>query len=255
MLTIDHPAFAAHEPISDSRATQLADLGFSQWETSWSRPSLSNRYFEVFLARPRGAQTSFSFLLKALRPEFCRSSLGIALVERERALGSIDSRHMLPTIDYLYPRAHSANQARRGYVVSPCFPGMTLAKFLRRNKKIDANNFARLHHALREIASALQSCGWSLSEIAPEQVLLTFESAGRFYGKLRNVMLVDYSNAFRFTSPSLFVEPTEPLDDYHSGFDPYALLSPCVFCRDDLDRDSTRNATLKLLRELTDRQC
>lgn len=237
---------AERNPKTDAR---IADLGFVHWETSWNRPSLSNRYFEVFLARPRGTATSFSFLLKALRPEYCGSLLGVALVERERAIGSIDCRHILPIVDYKYPKRVSTTQAERGYLVFPYFKGRTLEKNIRHDVYYSDREFERFHRQLLVLGGALAKRGWAARMISPNQLLVISNEAENDPQEAAALMLFDFSDAYRFSSPSLFTEnysarPSDP------SFDPTYQLPPNVFFNAELNSTSTQYAVNDLIDRL-----
>ena len=231
-------------------AAQTTDLGFSRWETSWRRSSLSNRYFETFLARPRQSKGPYSFILKALREEFCGSADGVALVERERAIGSVDCRRIPPVVDFDYPKRVSSCQATRGYLVFPFFQGHTLAKVLQSGARLNASCRELIRKSFKEIETALETNGWRLTDIKPKQLLLTFEQDYVIESAPTNFMLVDPSDAFRFAAPSLFSNAFEKTCPFSPTFDQQYLLLPNTFHRDGLDRDATENAYLSLLESL-----
>lgn len=231
-------------------AAQTTDLGFSRWETSWRRSSLSNRYFETFLARPRQSNGPYSFILKALREEFCGSAGGVALVERERAIGSIDCRRIPPVVDFAYPKRVSSCQATRGYLVFPFFQGHTLARVLQSGARLNASCRELIRKSFKEIETALETNGWRLTDIKPKQLLLTFEQDYVIESAPTNFMLVDPSDAFRFAAPSLFSNAFEKTCPFSPTFDQQYLLLPNTFHRDGLDRDATENAYLSLLESL-----
>ena len=231
-------------------AAQTTDLGFSRWETSWRRSSLSNRYFETFLARPRQSKGPYSFILKALREEFCGSPDGVALVERERAIGSVDCRRIPPVVDFAYPKRVSSCQATRGYLVFPFFQGHTLARVLQSGARLNASCRELIRKSFKEIETALETNGWRLTDIKPKQLLLTFEQDYVIESAPTNFMLVDPSNAFRFAAPSLFSNAFEKTCPFSPTFDQQYLLLPNTFHRDGLDRDATENAYLSLLESL-----
>ena len=231
-------------------AAQTTDLGFSRWETSWRRSSLSNRYFETFLARPRQSKGPYSFILKALREEFCGSADGVALVERERAIGSVDCRRIPPVVDFAYPKRVSSCQATRGYLVFPFFQGHTLARVLQSGARLNASCRELIRKSFKEIETALETNGWRLTDIKPKQLLLTFEQDYVIESAPTNFMLVDPSNAFRFAAPSLFSNAFEKTCPFSPTFDQQYLLLPNTFHRDGLDRDATENAYLSLLESL-----
>ncbi len=231
-------------------AAQTIDLGFSRWETSWRRSSLSNRYFETFLARPRQSDGPYSFILKALREEFCGSLHGVALVERERAIGSVDCRRIPPVVDYAYPKRVSSGQATRGYLVFPFFQGHTLAKVLQSASRLSKPCRELIRESFKEIEAALETHGWRLTDIKPKQLLLTFEQDYVIESAPTNLMLVDPSDAFRFATPSLFSNAFEKTCPFSPTFDQQYLLPPNTFHRDGLDRDATENACLSLIETL-----
>jgi hypothetical protein len=234
---------------SDAKELRIADLGFSNWETSWSQPSLSNCYFEVFLARPRGTAGAFSFLLKALRPQHCGAAYGPALIERERSLGSIDCRRLLPIVDHAYPKRISQTQATRGFLVTPCFQGRTLAKLLHKKEKLSSKTIEHIQSALNEIASAFRRHAWALERLAPEQILLSNEQ-GNYDAEVSNVMLVDYSTTFRFSNLSLFTEALDSGSSYNVSFDPKYILPPNAFYRDKLEARTSEKSIENFIRAL-----
>ncbi|MBP5620697.1 MAG: hypothetical protein J6X44_01650 [Thermoguttaceae bacterium] len=225
----------------EAQELKIEDLGLAHWETSQSRPSLSNKYFEAYLARPRGSRAPFAFLLKALRPRYCGLPAGPALVERERSLGSIDCRRLLPVVDAVYPKRVSETQSTRGFIVSPCFRGRTLAQLSRKNVALDSKTLESIEAALREIADALGRRAWALGSLSPEQILVSD-------GRASNVALIDYSTAFRFANVSLLKETFAGLRSRDVSFDPEYLLSPDAFYRADLDRDSSERVIENFLR-------
>lgn len=249
MLVLERPQIAANAPEADidSSALQLVDLGFTHWETSWRRASFSNRYFDAYLARPRGLDCPFSFILKALKPEFCGDRAGVALVERERAIGSIDCRRLLSVADYAYPTRVSENQATRGYVVSPSFRGVTLAKLQEKERKFNRETRAELEEAFEELHAALSRYGWGARNVSPDRILLFFENRIPLGGRLLNVMLTDYSGFRRTFDPGLFVEPSETSAEASPIFDPEYRLPPETFYDPSLSTSKTKQAFLQLL--------
>lgn len=240
------PSFLQQSPfcsddVSPKSELRLADLGFSHWETSWNRPSLSNKYFETFLARPRNSEGSFSFFLKALRPEYCGSSVGVALIERERAVGSISCRRLAQVVDFAYPRRITQQKATRGFLVFPRFQGRALIKYLNATKPIDSTLLSRIKIALSEIIASLNRFGWSFDSITPSEVFVSED----------NVSLFDYSNLYRFSSASLFSESLELQRELNVSFDPSFRLLPTAFVRKDLRSDASLIASRRLLSVLS----
>lgn len=233
---------SAAEPAQNIGNTRIADLGLSRWETSWSRPSLSNEYFETFLARPRGIATHFSFIVKALRPQYCGSTFGLALIDRERAIGSIDSANIQPLVEHVYPKQVSPSKASRGYLVYPCFKGHTLAGILGK-RSLNRSSWEFVRSSLYQASEALSEHGWGLVKLDPHRVFISFNN-----GSPVSVMLIDHANAYRYLEPGLFTE-TFQRGEIDVSFDPRHLLPPETFYRSDLHSDSARLAVEELLKQ------
>ncbi|MBQ4195993.1 MAG: hypothetical protein II622_07765 [Thermoguttaceae bacterium] len=107
-----------------------------------------------------------------------------------------------------------------------------------------------IRESFKEIEAALESHGWRLADIKPKQLLLTFEQDYVIESAPTNLMLVDPSDAFRFTAPSLFSNAFEKTCPFSPTFDQQYLLPPNTFHRDGLDRDATENACLSLIETL-----
>ena len=246
MLTLNSASPEAKKLRQEIQELKTEDLGLVRWETSWNRPSLSNRYFEAYLARPRGAQGPFSFLVKALRPRYCGAAVGPALVERERSLGSIDCRRLLPVVDCAYPRRVSETRATRGFIVSPLFRGRTLAQAARKNGAFDSKTLDGIADALREIVAELERRAWTLTSLSAEQILVS--------GGARNVTLLDYSTAYRFANVSLLTETFACRETCDVSFDPKYLLTPNAFYRPDLARGDAERVVDGFLRTLLQKE-
>ncbi len=240
------PRMSVEESAQNIKNARIIDLGFSRWETSWSRPSLSNQYFETFLARPRGIATPFSFILKALRPEYCGSTFGVALIERERAIGSIDSPYIQPLVEHAYTRRVSKTQATRGYLVYPRFQGHTLAKYLRQNKAT-TSLLEHVRQTLSKASDSLAEHGWAVSKLTAAQIFVSFTNDEELETPA-SVMLIDHSHAYRYITPGLFTENFQS-DTLDASFDPRYLLPPETFYKPELHSDSTEAAIERLLKK------
>lgn len=229
-------------------SSRIADLKFVHWETSWSRPSLSNKYFETFLARPRGTNAPFSFILKALRPEYCGTALGVALIERERAIGSINSQRLLQIVDYAYPRRVSERQATRGYLVFPRFHGHALASIYNKRRIYSIETRQYMKRAMIEISTKLSNHGWAIDRLTPNELFVNFDSKESQVAKPTLLMLFDYSKVYRFASPSIFTERFSK-EEVDVSFDPRRLLPPNAFYKPDLHSKSTIDAAKRFLKE------
>lgn len=195
-----------------------ADLGFSRWETT--KRLRSDAEFDFYLARPRGSNLAPNFILKTTTARTSASLLGAAAVERDRFLGSLLSPRLLPTVDFVRPRALAASQAQRGCVVVPIFSGRTLEARLAAGETFDAKTLDALFAQLAAALAALHRVGWVAGELIPSRVLLADpldETA------TPTATLLDFSAARRFELPSLLADPA--VDRFDAEF----VLPPDVF--------------------------
>lgn len=202
------------------RVPEIAvDLGFSRWETT--KRLRSDAEFDFYLARPRNSDLPSNFLLKATNARTSGSVVGAAAVERDRFLGSLLSPRLLPTVDFIRPRAVSATQARRGCVVVPIFSGRTLEARLAAGETFSPATCDALFAQLASALVALRSVGWVAGELTPSRVLLAdpFDRDAP-----PTATLLDFSAARRFERPSLLVDA--PSAD---SFDADFALPPDVF--------------------------
>ncbi|MBQ9874086.1 MAG: hypothetical protein IJM30_06460 [Thermoguttaceae bacterium] len=234
----------------ETRESRFVDLGIPQWETSWNRPSLSGRFFETFLARPRGSACPFSFILKALREEYRGTELGFALIERERAVGSLDCRRLLPIVDIGRSKTRSSRALARDFLVFPRFQGRTLASILKSRKRPTLCFVEGLKRRCREIAEAARSCGWTFDKLSASQILVANDAITATDPNDVNAILIDYSSLFRFGEPSLLTSAFDPDRDFSPTFDSRFKLAPDAITRRDLDSTSAERAIQRLLKQV-----
>lgn len=196
-----------------------ADLGFSRWETT--KRLRSDAEYDFYLARPRDSNLASRFILKATNARTSGSVVGAAAVERDRFLGSLLSPRLLPTVDFVRPRAVSATQARRGCVVVPIFSGRTLEARLAAGETFSSATLDALFAQLASALVALHSVGWVAGELTPSRVLL----ADPFdLDAPPTATLLDFAAARRFERPSLLVDAAPD-----ARFDADFALPPDVF--------------------------
>lgn len=199
-----------------------ADLGFSRWETL--KRLRSDAEFDLYLARPRGSNLAPNFILKTTTARTSASLLGAAAVERDRFLGSLLSPRLLPTLDFIRPRALSATRAQRGCVVVPIFSGRTLETRLAAGETFSSKTLDALFAQLASALAALHQVGWVAGQLTPSRVLLADpvdENA------TPTATLLDFAAARRFELPSLLADPSA------DRFDVDFALPPDVFYASD----------------------
>ncbi|MBR4834430.1 MAG: hypothetical protein IKU86_08910 [Thermoguttaceae bacterium] len=199
------------------RAVPRLDVGFSRWETTTLLRS--DAEYDYFLARPRGSELAPNFVLKATRSFLGASLAASAAVERDRFLGAATSPRLLPTVDFVRPRAVSPTRAQRGCVVAPIFSGRTLAERLAAGETFSLETLDAISSQLADALSALHRLGFVAGDLTPNRVLFADES--------QTTTLVDFAAARRFERPSLLVD--FPLDARLDRFDPNYELPPDAF--------------------------
>lgn len=195
------------------------DLGFSRWETT--QRLRSDAEYDFYLARPRDSNLASRFILKATNARTSGSVVGAASVERDRFLGALLSPRLLPTVDFVRPRAVSATQAQRGCVVVPIFSGRTLEARLAAGETFSSATLDALFAQLASALVALHSVGWVAGELTPSRVLLAdpFDRDAP-----PTATLLDFAAARRFERPSLLVDAPSDV-----RFDADFALPPDVF--------------------------
>jgi hypothetical protein len=215
-----------------------ADLGFSRWETE--KRLRSDAEFDIYLARPRGSNLAPNFILKATTARTSGSVVGAAAVERDRFLGSLLSPRLLPTVDFVRPRALSSTQAQRGCVVVPIFSGRTLETRLAAGETFSPETLDAIFAQLASALAALHQVGWVAGELTPSRVLLADpvdEDAQP------TATLLDFSATRRFELPSLLAESVG------DSFDADFALPPDVF----YDATATPERDFRSLRRFVER--
>lgn len=215
-----------------------ADLGFSRWETS--KRLRSDAEFDVHLARPRGSNLAPNFILKTTTARTSASVVGAAAVERDRFLGSLLSPRLLPTVDFIRPRALSATRAQRGCVVVPIFSGRTLETRLAAGETFSPKTLDALFAQLASALAALHQVGWVAGKLTPSRVLLADPVDE---GATPTATLLDFSAARRFELPSLLADPSA------DRFDADFALPPDVFYASD----ASPERDFRLLRQFVER--
>lgn len=197
------------------------DLGFSRWETTKRLRAAAE--FDFYLARPRGSNLAPNFVLKTTTARTSATVVGAAAVERDRFLGSLLTPRLLPTVDFVRPRALSATRAQRGCVVVPIFAGRTLETRLADGETFSSQTLDALFAQLASALAVLHRVGWVAGELTPARVLL----ADSLDGARPTATLLDFAAARRFELPSLLVEPS--VDAFDADF----ALPPSVFYAPD----------------------
>lgn len=198
-----------------------ADLGFSRWETL--KRLRSDAEFDLYLARPRGSNLAPNFILKTTTARTSASLLGAAAVERDRFLGSLLSPRLLPTLDFIRPRALSATRAQRGCVVVPIFSGRTLETRLAAGETFSSKTLDALFTQLASALAALHQVGWVAGQLTPSRVLLADpvdENA------TPTATLLDFAAARRFELPSLLADPSADRFDVDFALPPDVFYAP-----------------------------
>lgn len=215
------------------------DLGFSRWETT--KRLRSDAEYDVYLARPRGSQLAPNFLLKATTSRTSGSLRGAASIERDRFLGSLVAPRLLPTVDFVRPRAVSATQAQRGCVVQPIFSGRSLDARLAAGETFSSATLDALFAQLASALDALHRVGWVAGELAPSRVLLASPLDADVPP---TATLIDFAGARRFERPSLLADELSA-----DRFDADFALPPDLF----FDADASPERDFRSLRRFVER--
>jgi len=129
--------------------------------------SCHGTFFTVTPARPRGQNGPFLYAVKRLKPEWRRSSVGTAVMNRETELGRLISHpHLVPTLD-------ANTEEDDPFLVQPWLQGKTLQEFLslgRRAKPFEAIWIAR---QIAEALAALEHHGFCHSDVKPGNIIVS----------------------------------------------------------------------------------
>ena len=172
--------------VSPTIAEKSADFG---WELN--SVSCNGTFCTVTQARPLGKNGPFLYAVKQLNSEWCHSSVGKSIINREAELGRIISHpHIVPTLDEM-------TDGGDPYLVQPWLQGKTLKEFLALGRTAKPTEVIWIARQIAEALTALEKRGVCHSDVKPSNIIVSPNG---------HATLIDLGLARQMGEPSLPID-------------------------------------------------